>query len=243
MSAATSLRSAKGGATFTPRLPEGQRPEYPPFALVFRKTLGEFLRTGLICVLVTKAIFPYYLRLVDFLSRPNDVDAPEIDANGTNTGLGLGERGAFTLLTCLAHTATYVAICGGLEVGRWLGWWRRFEFRRLQRQVPTGRLIAQTLVLAALSQLLVSPLALWYLGYDSFKWFGMPPLTAELPSALEMFKCFTIARFFNEWGFYWVHRTVHTKVLYKTVHKLHHSYTGTIPITSEFATIPEVSAI
>ena len=197
----------------------------------------------MICVLVTKTIFSQYLHLVDFVTTPTTKveAADEVNPNSTTTGLGLSERGAFTLLTCLAHTATYIAICGGMELGRWLGWWRRFEFRRQPTQVPTSRLIAHTLGLAALSQLLVSPLALWYFGYDGFKWFGMPPLAAELPSNLEMFKCFTLARFFNEWGFYWVHRTVHTKVFYKTVHKLHHSYTGSIPITSEFATIPEVS--
>ena len=239
-------KTMSGGATFTPRLPDGRRPTYPSTSVVCRKAVGEFLRTGVVCVLLTRLFFPLYLTLVASLTAPGTLNTTTVTtstipaANNGKFQLNLDERGAFTLLTCLAHTGTYVAVCGGMELVRWTGLWRKYEFRRLPHQVPSQSLVWQTILLAAVGQLIATPLGLWGVGYAMFKRFGMPELDAELPSNVEMFKCFVIAKAINEWGFYWAHRTLHTKALYKRIHKLHHSYTGSIPITSEFSTIPEV---
>ena len=44
-----------------------------------------------------------------------------------------------------------------------------------------------------------------------------------------------IAFVVNDVGFYWTHRLLHTKLLYKRVHKQHHTYIGTIGFAAEYA--------
>jgi len=39
----------------------------------------------------------------------------------------------------------------------------------------------------------------------------------------------------NDWGFYWAHRALHSKFLYGKIHKMHHSYKGTIGFAAEYA--------
>ncbi len=72
------------------------------------------------------------------------------------------------LLTSVAHTATYIVVCGGLELGG-RTCWKKYRFRRLPSQEPPAALVVQTLVAAAVGQLVATPLALWYFGYDWFK--------------------------------------------------------------------------
>ena len=55
--------------------------------------------------------------------------------------------------------------------------------------------------------------ALYYFGYDHFVSMGMPSMASELPGFVELLKTFAIARAFNEFFFYWAHRTFHTKAL------------------------------
>ena len=230
MSSASEKKPAvhkSGGATFSPRLPDGQRPAYPSLASTLMKTGLEWLRSGVILSFLTYLVHPWYLELVDLLMDPEGPTA-------------LDERGVFTLLTCACHTLIYIFWCGGTELLLFLGFWRDYQFERLPRQVPTAKLIAKTLALAAVGQLIVTPLLLYYSAYFNFKRFGMPDLKAPLPDFLTLFRNYTVARVFNDWGFYWAHRIVHTKFLYKAIHKQHHLYTGSIPITAEFASMPEV---
>jgi hypothetical protein len=143
----SSSKSKSGGATFTPRLPEGQRPKYPPFRGVATDTAAQYLRSSAVTALLTFAVAPFYFAAVAALTA--DVAAG---------GWGLSERAVFTLLASLAHTGTYVVVCGALELARHLGLVQRYAFARLDRQVPTVALQIRTLAEAAVGQLVVTPL-------------------------------------------------------------------------------------
>ena len=55
---------------------------------------------------------------------------------------------------------------------------------------------------------------------------------ALLPTAAFIAGCF----FINETGFYWCHRLLHeVPFLYRTIHKKHHKYIGSISIAAEYA--------
>jgi len=72
-------------------------------------------------------------------------------------------------------------------------------------------------------------------AFSLFEAFGMPDFAAPLPSFLSLCGMYMGCIAFNDWGFYWSHRAVHSKFLYKTIHKQHHSYIGTIGFAAEEA--------
>jgi hypothetical protein len=219
-------KSKTGGATFWPRLPDGQRPVYPPTARVLTDAAVDHVRTALLCMLLAYCGRPLYDAALELLQDPK--------------GFALDDRGAFCVLLTAVHTLTYVGVCGGIELLVRSGVWARYKYRRPASQQPSRALVVQTLVTAAVSQLLLTPALLWYYGYDAFKAFGMPEMRAPLPPALDLFRHFLVVQVFNDWGFYWAHRTMHSKPLYALLHKQHHSYTGTIGIAAEFSGTVEV---
>lgn len=50
--------------------------------------------------------------------------------------------------------------------------------------------------------------------------------------------CFALA--FNDTMFYWVHRLMHYKWLYKTFHKKHHEFKVNVSVNSEYAEMTEI---
>jgi sterol desaturase/sphingolipid hydroxylase (fatty acid hydroxylase superfamily) len=178
---------------------------------------------------------PFYNMAISHLLRPEDTTL--ISTN--SSGFDLSEKEVWTILLCTVHTGSYVVICGGIEMLVWLGPFKKYRFRRSPRQEPSFKLILKTLLTAAVGQLITTPVGLWYGGFDLFKYFGMPDMDSTLPGFHVLFWEYFRCSLFNDWGFYWVHRLVHSKSLYALIHKQHHSYSGTISISAEFAGIPE----
>lgn len=62
---------------------------------------------------------------------------------------------------------------------------------------------------------------------------------SDVPGFLQLWFTFTICFLCNETMFYWGHRTLHSKAIYKYIHKQHHSYVGTRSYAAEYAHVVE----
>jgi methylsterol monooxygenase len=67
------------------------------------------------------------------------------------------------------------------------------------------------------------------------------PLRTELPlpSGWTVFWHYWLCLLCEEVGFYAVHRTVHSKRLYASIHKLHHTFTAPVALASTYCTMTE----
>jgi sterol desaturase/sphingolipid hydroxylase (fatty acid hydroxylase superfamily) len=174
---------------------------------------------GTVLVLVS---FPLYTVLVSLLrsNLPTDYNDDAI---------------VFALLTSIVHTGAYAcynSIFGAMDYFQLL---QEYKLARKPYMQPKASLVAKTLLEAAFSQLVVNPLAAWYLLYPAFKSFGMMSLDDPLPDHVHLFKTMCFANAFNGVFFYLAHRTVHSKALYAIIHKQHHEYSGTMGIAAEYA--------
>lgn len=82
-------------------------------------------------------------------------------------------------------------------------------------------------------------LPLMMLSYPIFTWMGM---TSKLPLPSWKVVAFQIASYFvlEDFIFYWGHRILHTKWLYKHIHSVHHEYATPFGLTSEYAHPAEI---
>lgn len=147
---------------------------------------------------------------------------------------GWTEQQIFTMLTLVVHTGCYVGVNGFFFLCARIGLLSKFQFDRKPFQVPTRDLLNKTFFEALVNQCLTGPVVV-YFGYNLFTYFGMPSLTAPIPSFLQLCYGFTVAHLFNDVMFYWSHRAVHHPKLYGYIHKQHHTYTGSIGVAAEYA--------
>jgi hypothetical protein len=207
------------GAGFTPRL--NPRPQYPSgWHMLWKTSTGIAIQSGLLGTVLCLLLYPYFLIIVERLR------------------LILGEKGSdrliFTILSNATHTGAYVVINGSFGLFDYFKLFQQYKLARKPYMIPSRNLIISTLFHAALGQLVINPLATYYL-YPSMVRMGLMNLTDPLPSIRTVFWVFCFADLFNGFGFYVAHRTLHSKLLYAAIHKQHHEYQGTIGITAEHA--------
>lgn len=104
---------------------------------------------------------------------------------------------------------------------------------------PNKTLVIETVVQAAVSQIIVNPLLTFYFLFDAFIYFGMSSVDSPLPPVAEIFMVYCVSNVFNSFFFYCAHRVFHSSVLYATFHKQHHVYQGTMGISAEHAGVVE----
>ena len=206
------------GAGFSPRI--YPRPEYPPAVrMVFAVCKEALYQSGLLGLVITLALFPYYSQLVAFL-RPRLWDG--------------SDRIIFTFLGNLVHLLAYLIINGSFGIFDYYGFFQEYKLSRKPYMIPKKSQVLNTLFQAAVGQLVINPLAMYYL-YPYLVSLGMLGLDAELPSTPEIFLTFCRAYFVNGIGFYCAHRLFHAKAIYAYFHKQHHEYTGSMGIAAEYA--------
>lgn len=175
-------------------------------------TRGPFL-----CALVSHAVHPLYLKLINRLQW--------------------SDAAVFALVTSLSHSIPYVVTHSFFALCDKFGWFKRHRLPRKQAQLPSKQLIVRTLIQAAVGQLTTPVIA-----YLMYKHVLRSPTSqnAPMPSLTKTWAHFAGATMVNEIGFYTVHRILHEfPWLYKNIHKQHHQYIGTISIAAEYAALPE----
>ena len=187
---------------------------------VCRFIKSHLYQCGFVCTMVTVLLYPYYLQFVEL----------------TKTVLGsyYSETTGFVFILSLTHIITYSTWNGFFGICDLGGFLQQYKLGRRPYMIPKKALVLRTLAEAAVGQLIVGPVILYY-SHDALVRHGLKPLQAPLPSNWDLFTTFTFAGIFNGFFFYWAHRSFHSKLLYSTFHKQHHEYTGAIGICAEYA--------
>lgn len=194
-----------------------QRPKYPDLTVPIISFLKTYLyQSTLGCSLLTLVCYDGWIRYVRHV---------QLDYNWSDQFI-------FTVALSISHALVYVIINGIFSSD--MPFIEQFKFVRSKGQVPSIQLINSTLIAAAVSQIITSPILTYYL-YPYFISMGMKSVNAPLPSTQELAYTYFLAHCFNDVGFYWSHRALHTPLLYKSIHKQHHEYTGSLGIAAEYA--------
>ncbi|CAM6100012.1 unnamed protein product [Calypogeia fissa] len=109
---------------------------------------------------------------------------------------------------------------------------------KIQRKVNTPAAQEKCLLRLLLYHTCVN-LPLMILSYPLFKYMGFTsslPLPSWKVVSLQIFSYFILEDFI----FYWGHRVLHTKWLYKHIHSVHHEYATPFGLTSEYAHPAEI---
>jgi methylsterol monooxygenase len=201
------------------------RPDYGTFQqVVLPQLLSAAYKIALIGVLSAVAINP----VLNYIAE-------------TFRARSWSEAAIFSLLLNGCHTLCYV-LCNGFFFSiDMFGWIKLDTMPRKSFMKSSTSLIRRTFIEATISQTVVGPLLGYYVFYPITQYFNVPPLGSALPSPLKMSALLMFAYLFNEFGFYFTHRALHTKLLYARFHKQHHTYTGTMSISAEFASPVEVA--
>lgn len=140
------------------------------------------------------------------------------------------ERLIFTVGTVAAHSVTFWTLNALLYVCYTRGYFKQY---RIQDKLPDENLSWKCFINCLISHFIVGPIAA-YLMFPRFKAYGMT-IDGPLPSAAIIIRDILIAVAFNDTFFYWSHRLLHHKAIYKFIHKKHHTFKQNIGIASEFA--------
>ncbi len=143
----------------------------------------------------------------------------------------LDDRRIFTLGTWLVHLTVFwgwnilLLLCYRFKL---------FPSRRIQGGAdPTPELTRDCIIHCLVNHILVQPIALYFIYY-AFQFFGTS-IRAPLPSGTIILRDLLIAAILNDTLFYWGHRMLHHKSIYKYIHKQHHKFKVSIGIACEYA--------
>ena len=177
-------------------------------------------QSGLVGLALTLFVFPFFQRSVSFLRAA-------FGQYGT-------DRLVFSVIANFVHFGAYFFINGTFGMFDYFQLFQEYKLSRRPYMKPSKSLLLNTLFQAAVGQLVINPVVLYY-AYPSLIALGMHSLDAPLPDAYTIFTTYSLAYVVNGVGFYWAHRIFHAKSLYAHFHKQHHEYTGSMGIAAEYA--------
>jgi sterol desaturase/sphingolipid hydroxylase (fatty acid hydroxylase superfamily) len=150
---------------------------------------------------------------------------------------GASDRFLFTVTIVICHSGLYWPINCLFEHWRKTGKMNRYLLDRPRSAPPPSReLVLRAYKEALVGQLILTPLALWTIGFQTFKRMGMPSFSSPRPRTLSIFWTFAVADVLNVWLFYFAHRACHELPgVYKLIHKQHHEFKSTIGFAAEYA--------
>lgn len=107
------------------------------------------------------------------------------------------------------------------------------KYRIQGKELPSADLVKECLTHILINHFIVQPVAL-YFAYPVFERCGVD-MTAPVPPISTMIRDMIVFVGVNDTLFYWGHRLLHHKSIYKYIHKQHHRFKVNIGIASEFA--------
>merc|ERR1712054_51754 len=212
-------KKASSGPCFTPRLPDSERPSYPPFfPFLLRHGIMDPLKAATMSTLLALLVYPIYERAV-----------------AEWKAMQWSETGFITAALVFVSTSMFFGYNSIYLCFEKYGLFERYRIGRSPgQQKATENNFSFTLIRAAIGKLLINPWLLYFGLVPAMQYYGAPAYDSAISSPLELLRQFHIAYWFNEFFFYWTHRLVHHPRLYR-FHKEHHNYTGTIGFAAEHA--------
>lgn len=112
--------------------------------------------------------------------------------------------------------------------------WNWFPKQRIQGgEMPSKELVQSCILNRIMFHFVLQPILLLYL-YPFFVWCGVS-LRGPIPHMTIWIRDFGVANMCTITLFYWIHRAMHHKWIYRYVHKQHHNFNVSIGIASEHA--------
>jgi hypothetical protein len=206
-------RVLSGGATAFPRIEP--KPAYPPASEIFFKQLLRTIRGPGLAVLAARyLVYPVYKKLATWWIVEK----------------GWSEGTFFAFMSSAAHIVIYIVFNGTFELWDYMQWMQEYKLARKPAQIPSSeqiKAVVKEFILGIPFSFLAS------IGlYNLYQRRGAPKILDELPSNARMYAHLVFAYYFNMFGFYFAHRFVHSKQLYKIIHKKHHIFVGTVGVAA-----------
>lgn len=118
----------------------------------------------------------------------------------------------------ILHVALLIVFNGVLALIYRFGLFQSYRINGLEH--PSRELVIATLKKLTISNILTT--VLLYYTYDFFVWLGLR--SNEIPSDSVILFQLLCCVLIEDFGFYWSHRLLHHRWLYKRFHKQHHDY-------------------
>jgi sterol desaturase/sphingolipid hydroxylase (fatty acid hydroxylase superfamily) len=151
------------------------------------------------------ALYPTYLKAILFLRE----------------SYGLTDQKIFVFLTTTVCVSIYffvnIFFMAFLHIERSTSW----RMKRMPLEEPFRPATQRQLVEAIVGLFVFLPIFTYYL-HPVCVFFGMPGLSAPLPSFQKIVLGLALARFGKELSFYWIHRFQHHPAFFKITHEDHH---------------------
>jgi len=221
---------------FTPRT--SPRPQYEPAIDVLKSFVWSKVQAPSVATILCYALERPHRRAKNLFHALGDFQIPINPNSGIIVHVKNDDRLWYCVVGCVIHMVLYWAINSILLYIDVNGYLRHFKLDRKgpkQTQID-WTLLKKTWTEALFGQFVVGPLGFYFLIYPCAKYFGMPSSdTALEPNFFKLYLQFVGCTIFNEFYFYWAHRILHHKALYRHIHKQHHEYVATIGFAAEYS--------
>jgi len=138
------------------------------------------------------------------------------------------------VLFVIGIVSTHIIVFWGLNILLFICYkFNLFPNRRIQGSVlPNDQLWNAALRNCLLNHFIIQPTAVYFLYPYIARYIS---LRGPIPDWTVFIRDFAVSIFFNDTLFYWAHRALHHKSIYKYIHKQHHEFKVNIGIASEYA--------
>lgn len=143
----------------------------------------------------------------------------------------MSDRWLFALALWGAHQLVFYAAWGGYALIHQLGIAPHLQV--MKGKAPPPGLVRRATVEVLIAQALLLPASAWIL-FPAWRWMGGDP-AAPLPSLYTIAAQLIACIFIQDTLFYWSHRALHTRWLFRKVHRKHHDFRHVRGLAAEYA--------